>query len=164
MPRRAKAYYSKDYTSTDSCTIYFIKAPSGHVKIGSTHPTKLRERIAELQVGNHQQLELIRIIENASREQEAWLHKQFKNFRIRGEWFKFTEEMLTVIIDLESVKSKTPLRKRVYDRDNGKWITYTDTLEVHRLTEMTCPKCKTGKLISNKTPGSDYYLTCNYCE
>lgn len=64
--------------------VYFVQARSGPVKIGWTRDIDVR--FSQLQVGNHEQLTLLRIIPaRAALERE--LHRAFDAYRCRGEWF-----------------------------------------------------------------------------
>ena len=74
--------------------VYFIRAgEDGPVKIG--HATDVLARLADLQVAHHAELKLAREIPGGLAE-EAWLHRRFCSLRIRGEWFRFSDEMLTI--------------------------------------------------------------------
>ncbi len=75
--------------------LYFIRAgDNGPVKIGIAD--SIPERMATLQSASAVTLCLIREIPG-NRAQEQWLHQRFAEVRLRGEWFTFTEEMLTVV-------------------------------------------------------------------
>ena len=78
--------------------IYFIRAgESDMVKIGFTEPwVGVDRRIASLQSGHYEALSVLRIFDG-SRRTERWLHLHYADRRVRGEWFRFCEEMLTVI-------------------------------------------------------------------
>lgn len=71
---------------TQRSTIYFIQAGlNGPIKIGVT--TNLKQRIKDLQTSNPEKLYLIAAIYEHP-ELELYLHKQFKKYHIRGEWFE----------------------------------------------------------------------------
>jgi hypothetical protein len=71
--------------------IYFIRAATGHIKIGTAlNPTT---RLADLQVGNPQPLELIGAVPG-SRAQEKALHAEFAEHRSIREWFNPTPALL----------------------------------------------------------------------
>jgi hypothetical protein len=75
--------------------IYFIRAGySGPVKIGRADDP--RSRLEYLQTGHYETLEIVRSLTGDFRE-ERWLHQEFANLRIRGEWFHFSPDMLTVV-------------------------------------------------------------------
>lgn len=81
--------------------VYFIaNRGQGTVKIGfSNDPEK---RLIQLQTSNHEQLEILAIIE-ADEKTEGILHDRFKAYRLNGEWFKLSPEILRFIEDLEPV-------------------------------------------------------------
>jgi hypothetical protein len=74
--------------------VYFTQNTLGHVKIG--HSASVDRRIASLQGGNSRGLKVLRVV-SGGRATEKWLHKQFSESRIRGEWFRFVPAMLTVV-------------------------------------------------------------------
>lgn len=63
--------------------VYFIQAGRS-IKIGLA--TNVKARMAELQTGNHEELQLLGFIPG-DRCLERQLHRRFSEFRIRGEWF-----------------------------------------------------------------------------
>lgn len=71
--------------------IYFIlNEENQHIKIGySVNPLK---RIKALQTGNSYNLEILTVIEGDI-SMEKLLHKKFKNYKIKNEWFQFSEEI-----------------------------------------------------------------------
>ena len=77
--------------------IYFIGSlESGTVKIGrSDNPEK---RLTELQTGNPHKLVLYGVIENVSQELESELHRILDPFRLEGEWFRLTNEVIRFMI------------------------------------------------------------------
>lgn len=97
--------------------VYLIQAgENGPVKIGfAAHVTI---RLADLQSAHYEELRLLRTVSDAGRNVERWLHRQFREQRIRGEWFRFDPAMLTV--DVSTVMRVTdprqhelPARRRV---------------------------------------------------
>lgn len=74
--------------------IYFAQAGvGGPVKIGFSEAPNTRR--SGIQTGSATDVEFIRQIPGG-RTVEAWLHRKFKDQHIRGEWFEFCEEMLSV--------------------------------------------------------------------
>lgn len=73
--------------------------PRDLIKIGiSQNPT---ERMRELRVGNPD-IRLLLYFESGNRE-EKWLHKNFKNRKVAGEWFRFkSKEITSFFIELFS--------------------------------------------------------------
>mgnify|MGYP001472992012 CR=1 FL=1 len=74
--------------------LYFLRAgQDGPVKIGFTsRPT---QRFSALSGSNPSGLILLRMDEG-NRANEKWLHEYFSHKHIRGEWFVYDQEMLTV--------------------------------------------------------------------
>lgn len=73
--------------------IYFIQqGQDGPIKIGSS--TQPFFRLNGLQSANPEQLHIIGIVTAAPYRCEAKLHKQFAEYRIRGEWFAPTSMLL----------------------------------------------------------------------
>lgn len=79
-------------------TIYFMrKGLEGPIKIGYT--SSLAEtRMAQLQVGHHEQLYLLGTIIGTISDEYS-LHKELERYSIRGEWFEPALELLIVIAD-----------------------------------------------------------------
>jgi hypothetical protein len=72
--------------------IYFaIVEETNHVKIGYTYNDRLlKKRLSYLQTGNPHSIKLFASFP-VSQEIERWLHGRFREFRVLGEWFHFTE-------------------------------------------------------------------------
>ena len=105
----------------ESTNIYFIGSlESGTVKIGkSNNPEK---RLVELQTANPHKLVLYGVIDDVSSELERRLHRILDPFRLEGEWFKLTDEVIRFMI------SKTD--KLSYDfKINGSKLK-PDTLDI----------------------------------
>jgi Meiotically up-regulated gene 113 len=75
--------------------VYFIRAGTGHVKIGYSRDPK--GRLRGLQSAQSTAMVLLRTIDG-DQGVERWLHRQFGAYRIRGEWFTFHPDMLTVTV------------------------------------------------------------------
>ncbi len=74
--------------------VYIIRAGNtGMVKIGVAEKPDQRRR--ELQTAHWESLRIIRVIEG-QRPAERWLQQRFAAQHIRGEWYRFCDEMLTV--------------------------------------------------------------------
>jgi hypothetical protein len=77
--------------------IYFAKS-GRYVKIGiSKNP---QNRMKELQIGNPNKIELLHFFKGETFS-EKFLHKRFRKYHCRGEWFKFSKE---IELYLENVK------------------------------------------------------------
>ena len=70
--------------------IYLItNASMSHVKIGRTDTQDgIKKRLAGLQTGHHEHLSIIGEIKPGDHPGESELHKQFKEYRAAGEWFR----------------------------------------------------------------------------
>jgi hypothetical protein len=76
--------------------VYFIQSgEGGPVKIGVADNVK--GRLAGLQTNHHNKLRLIGVIPNGGREATKLLHKQFKAFRLAGEWFEWNPELAEAV-------------------------------------------------------------------
>jgi hypothetical protein len=72
--------------------IYFIQSGrSEFVKIGYCKGEP-RARLGQLQVGNPEELRLLAVIDG-DLAFEAYIHQQLSHLRVRGEWFKWSDEM-----------------------------------------------------------------------
>lgn len=74
--------------------VYFIRAHTGHIKIG--HSSKVLQRYADLQVSWPVPLELLAVVVGTHRL-EKQLHEKFAEHRVQGEWFNPAPELLAVI-------------------------------------------------------------------
>ncbi|WP_158551953.1 GIY-YIG nuclease family protein [Komagataeibacter melaceti] len=73
--------------------VYFIRSGSdGPVKIGSTN--NVRRRMQMLQTGSANQLVLLRAFVGGEAEEKA-IHNRLSRFRVSGEWFEASDEVLT---------------------------------------------------------------------
>lgn len=77
--------------------IYFVQAgENGPVKIGYTHMPEKRLRC--MQANHYETLRLIRVTPG-NRYGERRLHLRFSHLWIRGEWFYYSDEMLTAPVE-----------------------------------------------------------------
>ncbi len=83
-------------------SIYFYYLPKSNlVKIGySTNPAL---RIKSIATGCSEAGYIIREIYGYGSKAEKWLHKRYINLKVKGEWFEFTQEMLTTKIPTQYV-------------------------------------------------------------
>jgi Meiotically Up-regulated Gene 113 (MUG113) protein/helix-turn-helix protein len=80
--------------------VYFIQDGHGHIKIGySRDPMR---RLRALQAGRSDEIRLLRVV-NGDQSVERCFHRHFVAHRIRGEWFTFHADMLTVVAPEEQV-------------------------------------------------------------
>lgn len=69
------------------------------VKIG--HTTNINTRVSGIQVSSPVDLELLMVL-MGGRELEKKLHRDLKQFNIRGEWFEFNQAVFKHIIDVNN--------------------------------------------------------------
>jgi len=86
--------------------VYFIRAGDTEmVKIGGT-ATNPEARMANLQIGHYEELHLIRVMD-VSHTYEQTVQGYFADQWVRGEWFRFSPEMMTVDLgDLGNARNK----------------------------------------------------------
>ena len=72
--------------------IYFIKSESGHVKIGYSD-SDIEQRMSALQCASPFKLTIMKVIPG-DYEQENLIHKKFEKYRVQGEWFTITDDIL----------------------------------------------------------------------
>ena len=71
--------------------VYLIAAgETGPIKIG--HAKDVWRRLSEIQVGHHERLSIVRILDGSSALERA-LHARFAHLRLAGEWFTRDAEM-----------------------------------------------------------------------
>jgi Meiotically up-regulated gene 113 len=78
--------------------VYFIKSKIiGSIKIGFCQDNNFPGRLENLQVGSADELILLFVMPYAPQSTEKALHKKFKKYHIRGEWFSPGEELIQYI-------------------------------------------------------------------
>lgn len=102
--------------------IYFIRAASGAVKIGFS--IKPSSRVSNLQCGNAEPLQIIRAIPG-DRRAERWLHREFRGSKIHGEWFSYSDRMLSIELPNEPMISLDEMKNM---RNQG--MTFTQIAQV----------------------------------
>jgi hypothetical protein len=75
--------------------LYFIQCDHA-VKIGRT--TNIVNRLANMQVNSPHEINCLLLLKGQGKNEKAW-HKRFAELRIRGEWFRLTEELEAAIIE-----------------------------------------------------------------
>jgi hypothetical protein len=126
--------------------IYFLRAGlTGPVKIGCCGDIKTR--IVFLQQGNHRPLMLLREIPG-SPQKECWLHKYFHEQHLRGEWFTFHPDMMTVepeddhsTLKGENAKVQT-FRKQGLPLNGERWTVKYGRV-APKLYDPDCPEANT---------------------
>ena len=89
-----RARHKAFVTAAKTPVIYFIRAATGHIKIGTA--TDLKERLSNLQAGNPMPLTVLAVVPGKRAEERA-LHAEFAEYRAAGEWFKPVPELLARI-------------------------------------------------------------------
>lgn len=83
--------------------VYFIRAESGHIKIGISHHPK--KRMWDLQTACPFELELIGAVRTAdAASYEKAIHEYFAAHRVQGEWFRPDPEIESYIESLDLVR------------------------------------------------------------
>lgn len=77
--------------------IYLIAESSNAVKIGYTRELSAAGRLSSCQAGNHRPLTLLRTFSDDGPAAEKKIHARFKRSRIRGEWFRFSDDIKAFI-------------------------------------------------------------------
>jgi hypothetical protein len=88
--------------------VYFIQEQhSGLIKIGKA--IDVNKRKVELQMGNPYELKLLAVWRQCGQRIEKEFHLRFKSDKVRGEWFKPSDEMTTLI---EEIRNNTINERR----------------------------------------------------
>lgn len=87
--------------------VYFISNErQSVVKIGVAN--KPLRRLKTFQTANHEELRILRVIKVPNRDiafqLESALHKKFKKYHVRGEWFRLTKTLLHFIETYQETK------------------------------------------------------------
>ena len=109
--------------------VYFIRS-GNFIKIG--YADDPHRRLKQLQTGNPQRLELIGHIDG-DMSTEAHIHGLFSDFRVKGEWFELTTDIMAYVESrrykvtfVERVKSAVRRKKEQSRRttSSDKWIEF----------------------------------------
>lgn len=85
--------------------IYLISdSEKQYCKIGYTKKNPL-QRLCTLQVGNPMKLSIISLIAGST-SFEKLIHKKFKKYYIRGEWFKYSKDIIEFFDSLPQLEIK----------------------------------------------------------
>jgi len=118
--------------------IYFIQqGEDGPIKIGYTNNKDVKQRLQGLQVGNAIKLRVITTIEGDESYEEA-LHNKFDKYRLQGEWFEASEELLYHIENPDRLRQavlqyrNVSLEQTIFDlRDKNREL-YSDFMKLRR--------------------------------
>jgi len=119
--------------------IYFIQEnDTGNIKIGYTASKCADSRLKALQTGNPERLTVLATFQGDERA-ERWMHAEFSQFRVAGEWFRPAAPLIKFIID--TVREVAECRKNV----EGSCAFCTETITEQQLedSELYCPHCFT---------------------
>lgn len=98
-------------TQPKSGYLYVVKPKyrDGPFKIGISN--SLEKRLEALQTAHYEELEVLIVLETENpRELEKSLHKRFRNYRIRGEWFAANRELYEALLALPGIFTPLWLR------------------------------------------------------
>jgi hypothetical protein len=98
--------------------VYMIRSGAlGDVKIGFANDPLARLR--QIQTGHPAKLRIIRVLEG-DRGVERSLHERFQPQRLNGEWFSFSDDMLSPEIGCADLPIPQPKRFRGYHPDTAR--------------------------------------------
>ncbi len=125
-------------------SVYFVQAgEAGPVKIGWA--INAQSRVAYLQTAHYEPLRVIRVWDG-DRIHENWFHNRFRTQRMRGEWFRFSQEMLTA-------EPQTPIGKVV---DFGDVITLWPSLKAFN-QEVGVTECVARQWLKRRSIPARYW-------
>lgn len=125
-------------------TVYIVQAggQNGPVKIGYAADESVTSRMRSLQTGSAEILTLLRLIPGMAAT-EAWLHNKFKDNRLRGEWFEFSEDILSVEVPLDIQAASGPKSTKEKAKADGVEDIEVSVFDFHiqrGLEELTVPR------------------------
>jgi DNA-binding transcriptional regulator YdaS (Cro superfamily) len=88
--------------------VYFVRSGAA-VKIGWA--VDVARRVSTLQCGAPTQYELVRVVDG-DRALEGAFHRHFGDRRLRGEWFRWSDDMLTTSLEIVP-PPQTPFHRAV---------------------------------------------------
>lgn len=89
------------------------------VKVGFAND--VIKRIAQLQAGNRRQLHIVRMFHGDS-QLEAALHRAFKNERIAGEWFEYSDDVKQTLACFKDRSSYDEPKEPTIDEEIENWL------------------------------------------
>jgi hypothetical protein len=100
--------------------VYFLQAgQSGNIKIGRTYD--LKSRLASLQTGSSEPLKLLAFVnceDSDPADVEATVHRAFQRYRLHGEWFQPSNELIEYIRKLGTHGNQPYVEIRI-EEDSG---------------------------------------------
>jgi len=132
---RAKRAQAEDYSRRYPGFIYFVQGESGgSVKIG--YATDIEKRIKSLQTGFPETLVILKSFPGDTTD-EASIHEEFKEYRLRGEWFK--PDVLE-LADMTAEKVRKRTKPKICKRCGGSLIAIKQG-EYGEVVGVACTKC-----------------------
>ncbi len=114
--------------------VYFVRVgEEGPVKIGVA--TNLKQRLSGLQISHPEKLVVIRVIVG-NHEVEKWLHDYFSKDKIRGEWFSYNMEMMTIEPPSFGSTQKKKKTKSIHKHRAGR-AAYEKKIGIHSYSKET---------------------------
>lgn len=109
-------------------SVYFYHLPIQNlVKIGVS--ANVEQRLNQLSTGCTERGEILRVIEGFSFKAEKWLHNQFKDLRVKGEWFTFSRDMLEINVPTKLKDVELPPFRKIGNGMKGQHGTAYPLLE-----------------------------------
>jgi hypothetical protein len=96
---------------TECGSVYVIQEKdSGYIKIGFAKD--FARRLVSLKTDNAHKIKTIAVIDDCKMQDELNLHKKYRDFRIRGEWYK--EAVLDQLLgDIKSLETRSKNRHSI---------------------------------------------------
>lgn len=111
MPNMRPIRYKEVKQPTD---LYFIESQCAERRIKIGIASDVKTRLGTMLVNSPYPLKLLKLVPgSASLEKE--LHRRFADDRLTGEWFKRSDELLTLIESLDGVTDLEPPKPTIED-------------------------------------------------
>lgn len=118
--------------------VYFAQCrATGLVKIGFSDTPLLR--IVKINADSAAGVELVGLIDGATRADEARLHDLFAAYRVRGEWFSRSDGLTALIED-----SPVPAAKEMFGGFDGTYLRNADIIEATGLSKSYVSEMRQG--------------------
>ena len=104
----------------DRGCVYFIHVEGDYKRFKIGYTSRIDQRLEELQTSHPDLLVVYGLIKNVTKKKETQLHHMFKKYRIRGEWFRITTDMIDAILQNNDADNKV---LNVHRKQKKIWIT-----------------------------------------
>ena len=85
--------------------VYFIQCSiTKRIKIGIAE--NVATRYYKLNAMSHTRLGIVLVIDFGGRELEQHLHRKYEKYRVKGEWFEESKEIVDFIEDIKKIQQK----------------------------------------------------------